>query len=463
MAVLTEEQKRRAIEVMNEYLAVPPNPDGSGTLLERQAARDSKRVHFISTLFKGMVQEYLIGKIPLADFKSNVDSLNKQHEYWGFKGIKGQMFFNMIFNRAEDMYELGEELKAAIAIPNSEDMARSRIETFTNYVKRIGDEHVEGGGSKHGRPKIGSIPFFLSYFWQIQDHETWPVYYTNSVNTILDLNLWTLTGDLAADYITYKHIHEELAELFSKTSGHRFGLYDVEHVFWFKGGNPCGGDKLLPKDGTTVLTGESMTSVMDSETILRLPESHVPPVVSILPKMARNENELIDAAKTSGTSLERAFEKNINAAFTILGYETKLLGQGSGRVPDGTAVEMDNSYAILWDAKIRTNGYSMGTDDRTIHEYIVTQSRQMRKRSLRNIYYLVISSEFEDDYDDPIRSLKMETDVSEVCLVEAAALVAIVDAKLRTPQEITLGPDGLQRLFSTSGIITADSVRKTLG
>jgi hypothetical protein len=34
--------------------------------------------------------------------------------------------------------------------------------------------------------------------------------------------------------------------------------------------------------------------------------------------------------------------------------------------------------------------------------------------------------------------------------------------KLRNPLSVTLGADGLQRLFSASGIITADDVLQTL-
>jgi hypothetical protein len=179
--------------------------------------------------------------------------------------------------------------------------------------------------------------------------------------------------------------------------------------------------------------------------------------------MARNEPYLQEAARSSGTSIERAVEKSVDAAFTILGYETKLLGQGKGRVPDGLALSVDDSYAILWDAKVRGDRYSMGTDDRAIKEYIVTQSRELKKRrGLRNIYYFIISSGFADDYDDSIRSIKMETDVNEVCLVEADALVAMVDAKMRFPQDVSLGPEGLQRFFSVSGILSGELIRGTL-
>ena len=67
------------------------------------------------------------------------------------------------------------------------------------------------------------------------------------------------------------------------------------------------------------------------------------------------------------------------------------------------------------------------------------------------------------EFDDLIRGLKMETDISEVVLVEAEALVVMVDAKLRDPNQLTLGPDGLQRLFCKSGILTAQDVREELG
>ena len=146
------------------------------------------------------------------------------------------------------------------------------------------------------------------------------------------------------------------------------------------------------------------------------------------------------------------------------GYETQLLGQGQGRVPDGRALDLDNSYGVIWDGKVRSDGYSMGTDDRVIREYIMTQSRELkRRRSLRNIYYAIISSRFRDDYDDVICMLKMDTDVNEVVLVEAEALVALVDMKLRDPRQLTLGPDGLQRLFTVSGIVTAEMYGRRWG
>ena len=50
----------------------------------------------------------------------------------------------------------------------------------------------------------------------------------------------------------------------------------------------------------------------------------------------------------------------------------------------------------------------------------------------------------------------------KLCLVQADALVAMVDARMRHPHGVPLGPDGLQRLFSVSGVLSAEMVRTTL-
>lgn len=458
MRRLNEQQRNRAIEVMNEYLSAPPGQDNK-TPLKSSVELDKKRINIIENELKPLLSEFLNDDTGLLDFKSKIDSLNKINSHWGFKGIKGQMFFNMVVNVADDIDECDQELKLALTIPDNEQIASSRIKNFASYVKRLGEQWVDAGNSRYGTPKVGSIPFLVSYFWHIQDRDKWPIYYTNSVQTMTDLNLWQPSGDSAQDYLTFKNIHEELEVLFTKKSGNQFNLYMVEHVFWYKGDNPYISVKVDSGEGINPSTPVSIPT----ELIHHLPESYVPPIVAILPRMATNEKGLDEAAKMSGTSLSRAFEKNINVAFTILGYETKLLGQGQGRVPDGIAFAHDESYAILWDAKIRTDGYSIGTDDRTIREYITTQSKDLKKRrSLKNIYYLIISSTFAHDYDDTIRSIKMETNVNEVSLVEVDALVLMVDIKLRAPLQLTLGPDGFQRLFSIHGIVTAEMVREQL-
>jgi hypothetical protein len=199
---------------------------------------DRERLTLIEGTLKPLVEKYLAGKVALEEFKSKVDGINKRNNRWGFSGIKGQMFFNMILNVAPDAAECDREIKAAIAIPSGEDAAESRVRAFANYVRRIADAHVQAGGGKQGRPKASSIPLFLSYFWQIQDRKTWPIYFTNAVKTMSALGVWQPADDLAVDYISFKHVYEELSQSFAQASGTPFDLYGVEHVFGFVGEHP---------------------------------------------------------------------------------------------------------------------------------------------------------------------------------------------------------------------------------
>jgi hypothetical protein len=229
--------KRNPVEAMQTYLSAPANDDGQ-TPVQRYEKVDKQRATLIDGTLKPMVSDYLAGRVSLEDFKPKNDGINKEHRCWGFQGIKGQMFFNLVVNVAGDAAECDKEIKAAIAVPPTEDVAQNSINAFASYVRRIGDAHVKAGGSKQGRPKPSSIPFFLSYFWQVQDRTVWPIYYTNAVKTMTALGLWKPSDDLAQSYITFKHLYEELAQKFSQASGKQFDLYGVEHVFWFVGEHP---------------------------------------------------------------------------------------------------------------------------------------------------------------------------------------------------------------------------------
>ncbi len=413
---------------------------------------DKNRIEVINKDLGTLVENFLNEKISLSEFKSKNDGINKRNELWGFKGIKGQMFFNVLFNNTNDLDECEQELRNAISIPKNDIIASSRIKTFISYITRVGDEIRNSGESKHKIPKITSIPYFLSYFWQIQDYKIWPVFYTSTVSVMIDCDIWNPSENLAEDYIAYKQIHEELIKIFSKENKSEFDLYEVEHVFYHKYN-----EKIKEEQKISKVKNRNVEIKIEHD--IGLPDSYIPPIVAIIPDIARNDKKLQKIVQ-SGTNLQTAFEKHVHSAFSILGYDSRLMGQGKGRVPDGLALDVDDSYAIIWDAKMRSDKYSMGTDDRNIKEYILSQSRDLKKRKhFRNIYFIIISSSFSDDYDENISNIQMETDVNEVILMEAEALVEMVNFKLRDPLNITLGQDGMQRLFTTSGILSVDKVR----
>ena len=235
MISLSPELKKVILDAVREYLAAVPEAGGP-SLVKIESALDQQRAKLIDEKIKPLLTGYFDGSVPLPIFKRQIDGINKQNQLWGFKGIKGQMFFNMLVNNAKSENESDSELKSALLVPANDEVAARQLRKFHEYVVRVGDQLIAAGGDRNSRPKPSGVPFFVSYFWQIQNRNIWPVYYTNSVQVITAMNLWQETGEVDQDYLSYKRLHEGLIELIVKEQGQAFTLYDVEHVFWFKGG-----------------------------------------------------------------------------------------------------------------------------------------------------------------------------------------------------------------------------------
>ena len=234
---LSPEEKGRVVKLLREYLDASEN---GKSLVQIRAAEDHRRAELENSEVKPLVESYLNGRTPLADFKSTHNGIHVRHPMWGFLAWHGQVFFNMVEKVAKKAHQAAEcdrEIKAAIVVPADENAARNQIRTFARFVCRLGEAHVQAGGSKPESPREGSVPFFQSYFWNIQD-PTWPIYYTNDVKMTADLNLWQPTNDHAENYIAFKHVFEKLATLFTDEAGMAFDFRGVSSVFWLKGGNP---------------------------------------------------------------------------------------------------------------------------------------------------------------------------------------------------------------------------------
>lgn len=234
MSILNQQQLNNAMEAMREYLSAPVSPKAEPALARYRAGVKNRR-SVIECEYRPLIDAYLNSGVALADFRSRVASINARHRIWAFNGPGGQMSFNMLLNVVKALGELGEcdcELKKALPVPPSEEIASARIERFAAYVKRVRDHWVREGRSPWQRPKIGSVLFFLSHFWRIQDFSAWPVYYPTSVRRMGELGLWGPSGDLPEDFLTFKHVQEELAAAFAEASREPFDLYRVEVVLW---------------------------------------------------------------------------------------------------------------------------------------------------------------------------------------------------------------------------------------
>lgn len=163
--------------------------------------------------------------------------------------------------------------------------------------------------------------------------------------------------------------------------------------------------------------------------------------------------------QSSNEERARDFEKSVNLVFQMLGFDVIGYGQGKGRNPDGVAKEHQYRYAIIIDAKSRGYSYKIGTEDRKFIEYIQTFSEPLRKQGFTNIYFLVVSSRFDNVSLKAIMNVKVETQVT-ITFLTSIQLLRILASKIRIPRLFDLKK--FQELFIVDGEISDQKRNKFL-
>jgi len=422
---------------------------------QSSAELDRNRVGLIPTI-AGLIADYRAGSLELPVFKTKIDSLNKQNQFWGFKGMSGQMFFNMMFNTSADhglLDRFDQLLKWTIEKPSDSAAAKLAIDEFVTQAANLGQFFPDGRAA----PRTGSVPFFLSYFWSMQDWQRWPIYYSSMVKSLIGAGISSFSGSPGANYLEFLAINEDLLSEYASTPN-QVTLWDIEHAFFSNDEAPAAQARPVVPSPAVQDTRDGHQNGPD----LSLPASYIPPIVSILPELARNADGMIKTCEHIGISVEKVFEQRVAVLFSIFGYSVEALGQGYGRVPDGIAIAPTNNYAIIYDAKVRKDGYALGTDDRAIKEYINSQIDQLRRRGMRHVYFAIITSAVNGDFDDFIRSIKMETDIRELVFFEIDALMALLELRLQS-NEFDLGPRGMQSYFAQSGVVRLSDIGEYVG
>ncbi len=132
MDILNDQQRQRALQALRQYLEAPKQ---SRDLAPDEL--DKKRVQLINSELAPLISAFLNRSVGISKFKSKIDGINKRNNWWGFKGIKGQMFFNLVVNVSDGDSDCEAELRTAIAVPADNNVAASRIKTFGSYISRL--------------------------------------------------------------------------------------------------------------------------------------------------------------------------------------------------------------------------------------------------------------------------------------------------------------------------------------
>ena len=448
---LTNDQKQKLDMQLQDFLG-DSTIENVGEIFE-YADFDIKREQALPKL-KDSLLRFLNKKIGLLEFKVQSETLCRDHPYWGFKNFSGQMQLNQYANNvaSENREQI---LRDALGLPKTREEVRTKINALSEFLSNL-KSIVE---TPKSIPRVGQA-FLLSYFWELQEPERWPVYYGSTKRVLIELGFDLDSQETAGDkYLAYVDAVESVKGYFvdEKKFDGKHPAWFVEHVLWkhFSDAKELGNEQeIIVIDKRT--TEEKFQSIGSDFS------SWVPSIVGDLPLLAQNIET--DWSRERGVKPEKAFETKLRYAFTLLGYEVVELGQGTGREPDGYAVTFgvpSGDYAILYDAKAREKAYSIGTDDRNIFEYIQKYQNDLRRKRISKMSFVVVSSEFvsNETTEATIRDLYQKLRVP-VILLRASDLMFLIETKLKN-SDVDLAR--LESLFLDRGVLTRERISDELG
>lgn len=132
------------------------------------------------------------------------------------------MFFNQLV-KAGDEAELAPALRATLGAPADEEDARRKIGRLEEAVENTRIRAEASGATK---PGIGRIDSFVSFFWELQDRERWPMLYPNSRDVLEKEGMLDVNRGQADLYLAYRDVVFGLRQRLDT------GTWGVEHLLW---------------------------------------------------------------------------------------------------------------------------------------------------------------------------------------------------------------------------------------
>lgn len=379
---------------------------------------DKLRIESIKQL-RVMIDAFLENKSSVYEFKTNVDSYNKRNNLWGFTATKGQMFFNQLVKNSDNKIEkLTALLIKTITTPRNLKDALDKIEALEKHCVAIFSKAT----NKRKVANPGSVNYFLSYFWQIQNNKQWPILYTSLSKAFIEIGIWEEHSTQKKTYEYFYRLNDEIKTQLAEYTKREISNWDAEHAFWNFKGNPNKQTKKKKKEKTETDVNIKEQKISTNPTF-NVTEYLIPKVSKLIE--LGNETTKSSAAKGS------EYEKLVAEIFKQLDFEVEILGQGSGRNPDAILRLREENTAFLVDAKAYNNGYSLGVDDRAIREYINHYIPKLQKEGYKKIGFIIVSNSFKSNFDSFINEITWDTDIKRFILLSSEALLYLLAYKTK--------------------------------
>jgi hypothetical protein len=176
----------------------------------------------------------------------------------------------------------------------------------------------------------------------------------------------------------------------------------------------------------------------------------LPALLQYLDVLARGDRPPFDSGDQSVSTI---FERRTADAFRCLGFEISQFGQGTGRNADALALAPRERFAVIIDAKVRSAGYVLGTEDRKFLEYARSHGAELQRQGYDKLYFVVVGSAFKEGDLKKLTDALSSSPIRSANLVTASALMRLVEDSIRDRSKFSLS-DFERQLFAHKVIET---------
>ncbi len=172
-----------------------------------------------------MLDRFLRAETGLAEFAKEGQDFSFAQPHWGFKGF-AQMQLNQyakVAHEASLVEETEGVLRTTLAVPSTDAEALSALRDLVDLTKKLAGEAARLGV---GKPAPGRVPLVVSYFWEAQDRDHWPVAHRASKEVLATHGLYHEREDPAESYVA---LRDAILSLGRKLGG---DVWDIEALLW---------------------------------------------------------------------------------------------------------------------------------------------------------------------------------------------------------------------------------------
>jgi hypothetical protein len=119
-------------------------------------------------------------------------------------------------------------------------------------------------------------------------------------------------------------------------------------------------------------------------------------------------------------------------------------GQGTGRNADSIATAPKERFVLIIDAKVRSNGYTLGTEDRKFLEYAVNHGKALQGQGFDKIYLVVVAPSFRESDLGKLAEYLSDSPLRGFSMITARALMRMVEESIRDRSQFSLSDFGKQ-------------------